>query len=77
MDSLHSAELHSEEDRRQYSLLTTPLGKPGSGMVRYGAAMHFHRSGRMKPEMLEAYRICCKLDHEDVQDVMASRVLPD
>jgi len=63
MDSLHSAELHSEEDRRQYSLLTTPLGKPGSGMVRYGAAMHFHRSGRMKPEMLEAYRICCKLDH--------------
>ena len=73
MDSLHSAELHSEEDRRQYSLLTTPLGKPGSGMVRYGAAMHFHRSGRMKPEMLEAYRICCKLDHEDVLAVLKSR----
>ena len=77
MDSLRSEELHNDEDRRQYSLLKTPLGKPGSGMARYGAAMYFHRSGRMTPELLEAYRICCKLDHEDVQDVLASRVLPD
>lgn len=76
MDSLHSGEFHDDEDRRQYALLKTPLGKPGSGMVRYGAAMYFHRSGRLTTDLLEAYRICCKLDHEDVQDVMASRALP-
>ena len=70
---LPEAELLNDEDRRQYALLTIGLGMPGSGMVRYGAAMYFHRSGRMGADLLEAYRICCKLDHEDVLAVMASR----
>lgn len=42
-------------------------------MVRYGAAMHFHMTGRIGAELLEAYRICCKLDGEDPVAVWRAR----
>jgi len=65
--------LKSDEDRRQFVLLSTPLGEPGSGMTRYGAAMYFNRIGLLGVELLEAYRICSKLDAEDPAAVAASR----
>ncbi|MEM8811804.1 MAG: hypothetical protein AAGF59_04235 [Pseudomonadota bacterium] len=49
--------------------LETPLGEPGSGRVRYAAAMHLYQIGQMDAETLERYRICCKLDHEDPNSV--------
>ena len=36
-----------------------------SGIERYSAAMHFYQNGKLSAELLEIYRICCKLDHED------------
>lgn len=62
-----------EEDRRQVALLRLPLGGKGSGMTRYAAAMHFHRAGLISADLLEAYRICCKLDDED-PEALADRL---
>lgn len=73
MAALHGISLRDAEDSRQMRLLQTPLGEPGSGMTRYAAAMHFHKTGRLGPHLLEAYRICCKLDGEDPLAVAASR----
>ena len=61
------------EDERQLALLTLPLGQPGSGMIRYGAAMYFYRRGMLDTDTLEAHRICCNLDFEDPQAVARSR----
>ena len=47
------------------SLLRRPVGEPGSGAARYGAAMYFHNRGKVSAEMLEIYRRCCKFDRED------------
>jgi hypothetical protein len=52
--------------------LATPLGVPGSGRVRYGAAMALWRAGAMTLGELEAYRICASLDSEDPSRVAAS-----
>ena len=49
----------------QKQLLTTDVSLPGSGRVRYGAAMYFYARGDMQADMLEIYRICSKLDRED------------
>lgn len=68
------------EDERQLKLLSLPLGSPGSGWHRYGAAMHFYQLGQLDAETLEAYRICCNLDCEDPAVVARSRrssTLPD
>lgn len=46
-------------------LIRTPLGEPGSGRVRYGAAMALYRAGALSEAALEVYRICSPLDHED------------
>ena len=46
-------------------LLRRPVGEPGSGAARYGAAMFFYNRGEVSGEMLEIYRRCCKFDHED------------
>ncbi len=51
--------------REQFMLLKTPLGQKGSGYIRYGAAMYFYKSGMLPQSLLEMYRKCCKLDHED------------
>ena len=61
------------EDERQLALQTLPLGQPGTGMIRYGAAMYFYRRGMLDADTLEAHRICCNLDFEDPQAVARSR----
>ena len=43
----------------------TPLGQPGSGAARYAAAMQLYVDGRLPAEVLEIYRRCLNLDHED------------
>ncbi|MCY0095834.1 hypothetical protein [Hoeflea ulvae] len=63
----------NEEDARQLQLLTLPLGAPGSGWHRYGAAMYFYQRGKLDADSLEAYRICCNLDFEDPEAVARSR----
>lgn len=50
--------------------LRAPVGQPGSGAARYGAAMFFYQRGEMSAEALEVYRRCCKLDDEDPVDLM-------
>ncbi|OCW57999.1 hypothetical protein AWJ14_02300 [Hoeflea olei] len=70
-------EPETAEDRAQLDLLRLPLGTPGSGIHRYGAAMHFYRRGLLDAETLEAYRICCNLDAEDPDAVLRSRRTPD
>ncbi len=57
------------EGVRQQALLSTGVGLPGSGAVRYGAAMYFYQRGDMSAELLEIYRCCCKLDNEDPLDL--------
>ncbi|MEM5491617.1 hypothetical protein [Hoeflea sp. AS16] len=66
-------ETETEEDKQQLALLTLPLGEPGSGMSRYGAAMYFYQRGKLDADRLEAYRICCNLDDEDPEAVIRSR----
>lgn len=46
-------------------LIRTPLGQPGSGRVRYGAAMALHARGQLSEAALEVYRICSPLDSQD------------
>ena len=53
------------EDAKQLSLLTSPTGAPGSGRVRYAAAMYFYQRGRLGAQTLEVYRSCSPLDSED------------
>lgn len=66
-------EPENAKDERQLQLLSLPLGTPGSGMHRYGAAMYFYQCGKLDAEQLEAYRICCNLDFEDPAAVARSR----
>lgn len=63
----------SAEDERQLALLHSPLGAPGSGWHRYGAAMYFYQHGKLDAERLETYRICCNLESEDPAVVARSR----
>ncbi len=53
-----------QEALEQFAYLETPVGEPGSGRMRYGAAMYFYLRGMIGPELLEIYRICSKLDNE-------------
>ena len=45
--------------------LFAPLGQPGSGRVRYGAAMTLWREGVLSAEVLEVYRIASAHDGRD------------
>ena len=63
------------DDLRGRASLHTALGEPGSGRVRYAAAMHFHRRGLISPEALEVYRICAARDWEDPAGLLATRGL--
>jgi hypothetical protein len=47
------------------ALLVTPLGQPGSGRVRYGAAMALHAAGEISDAALEVYRVCAARDGQD------------
>lgn len=66
----------ADTEKQQRELLQTPLGVPGSGFVRYGAAMYFYAIGKLSAERLEAYRICCNLDSEDPMAVEVHRHRP-
>ncbi len=54
-------------------MLATPLGQPGSGRIRYGAAMQFHRAGRLSDAALEVYRICSANDAADPAVLLSER----
>jgi hypothetical protein len=56
---------------REERLLATAIGLPGSGRVRYGAAMQFHRAGRITDAALEAYRVCSANDADDPGQLLA------
>lgn len=63
------------EDQRALRRLVTPPGQPGSGRVRYAAAMHFNRKGQLSDAALEVFRICSPLDGEDPAPLLAARGL--
>lgn len=60
----------TDEDRQNWSLILTPSGEDWSGRARYAAAMYFYRKGEMSAEVLEIYRICSRIDHEDAVDAL-------
>ena len=57
-------------------LLHTPLGVPGSGRVRYGAAMELFRRGVLGEAQLDAYREASPFDSRDPALLLAERGLP-
>ena len=63
------------EDLRARADIGAALGQPGSGRLRYAAAMHFHRRGLISDEVLEVYRICSPQDWEDPAGLLAARGL--
>jgi hypothetical protein len=58
------------------SLIHEPLGLPGSGRVRYGAAMTLYQADRLGPAALEVYRELAAHDRRDPVPVLAERGLP-
>lgn len=56
--------------------LSAPLVEPGSGRVRYGAAMALHQRGRLSSEQLECYRIASADDGLDPILLLRERGLP-
>lgn len=58
------------------TLLHSPIGLPGSGRVRYGAAMALWRDGRISEAQLEVYRVASAHDGQDPLAVLAERGLP-
>lgn len=56
--------------------LSAPLGQPGSGRVRYGAAMELYRAGAISAEVLEVYRVTAAHDARDPFAVLRERGLP-
>jgi hypothetical protein len=63
------------EESRVLAQLWAPLGQPGSGRLRYAAAMHFYNGGRLPAEVLEVYRICSPKDGEDPEALLRARGL--
>ncbi|MFZ1660937.1 MAG: dimethylsulfonioproprionate lyase family protein [Paracoccaceae bacterium] len=63
------------DDFRALEDLRAPCGQPGSGRVRYAAAMYFNRSRRLSDAALEVFRICSPLDHEDPAGLLTTRGL--
>lgn len=57
------------EAKVQSQFLLTTVGTPGSGAIRYAAAMYFFQNGQLSAEMLEIYRSCSKFDAEDPLDL--------
>lgn len=61
------------EDREQWELVNTPLGEHGAGRTRYAAAMYFYKRGELPAEVLEVYRLCSRLDHQDPLAIVRDR----
>ncbi|MGV3552206.1 hypothetical protein [Rhizobium sp.] len=59
-----------DEERENWALIMTPAGEEWSGRARYAAAMYFFRRNEMSAEVLEIYRICSRIDHEDAVDAL-------
>jgi hypothetical protein len=57
------------------SFLNAPLGQPGSGRVRYGAAMALYEAGRLGPAELEVYREAAAFDARDPAAMLLERGL--
>ncbi|MCA3562126.1 MAG: hypothetical protein IOC82_13975 [Aestuariivirga sp.] len=57
-------------------LLHTPLGIPGSGRVRYGAAMELFRQGVLSEAQLDLYREASPFDARDPATLLQERGLP-
>lgn len=62
----------SPEDQLQLALLNMNVGEPGSGTVRYAAAMYFHQTGQLSARDLEIYRTLAKDDHSDPADWLSA-----
>lgn len=58
------------------ALMSLPLGTPGAGRIRYGAAMAFYQQGRMSPSELEAWRIASASNTRPVDQVPAEHGRP-
>ena len=56
--------------------LDAPLGQPGSGRARYGAAMALYAQGQISAEVLEVYRIASAHDGRDPAVVLREMGLP-
>lgn len=56
--------------------LASPVGLPGSGRLRYGAAMALYRRGEISAAVLEAYRVASALDGQDPAAILAAEGLP-
>jgi len=63
------------DDQAALAALVTPCGIPGSGRVRYGAAMYFNRKGELSDQALEVYRILSPRDGEDPAALLKARHL--
>lgn len=61
---------------REAALLSTVLGEPGSGRVRYGAAMALYRDGAITAEQLEVYRVASAHDRTDPAVLLRDSGLP-
>ena len=57
--------MHDAEHKRQLDFVRVPAGGKGSGLVRYGAAMHLYHCHFISPETLEVFRICAPDDRLD------------
>ena len=53
-----------------------PLGQPGSGRVRYGAAMALYQAGQISAEVLEVYRVAAAHDGRDPSQILREWGLP-
>lgn len=73
MRRIHAA---TPEDAAQLADLRTPPGPPGSGRLRYAAAMHFYTRGQLSDAALEVYRILSLIDGED-PGVLLEQLAPD
>ena len=60
----------TDEDRENWALMLTRAGEEWSGRARYAAAMYFYRKNEMSAEVLEIYRICSRIDHENAVDAL-------
>lgn len=67
----------TDEDRENWALILTPAGEKWSGRARYAAAMYFYRKNEMSAEVLEIYRICSRIDHEDAVDALKAYKMGD
>lgn len=56
--------------------LNVPVGRLGSGRIRYGAAMELWRAGQISAEVLEVYRVCSAHDGRNPMAVLRERGLP-